>query len=63
MLDLGEREVCIGGGPSARRSVLKQDLSFLLLTVIGGRGHREDRDYPDVPKNWGFMTLRRNKKK
>jgi len=20
-------------------------------------------DYPDIPKNWGFMTLRRNKKK
>jgi len=28
-----------------------------------GKGEGEDKDYPDVPKNWGFMTLRRTKKK
>jgi len=28
-----------------------------------GNGEGEDKEYPDVPKNWGFMTLRRTKKK
>ena len=23
----------------------------------------DDNQYPDVPKNWGFMTLKRNRKK
>ena len=34
------------------------------LSVIGkGQGEGEDKEFPDVPKNWGFMTLRRTKKK
>jgi len=28
-----------------------------------GRGEGDDKDFPDLPKNWGFMTLRRTKKK
>jgi len=28
-----------------------------------GGAEKGDRDFPEVPKNWGFMTLRRNKKK
>ena len=23
----------------------------------------DDSQYPDIPKNWGFMTLKRNRKK
>ena len=34
----------------------------LILSVVGS-GEGEDKDYPDLPKNWGFMTLRRTKKK
>ena len=33
------------------------------INYILGGAEKGDRDFPDVPKNWGFMTLRRNKKK
>ena len=36
--------------------------SHLILSVVG-RGEGDDKDFPDLPKNWGFMTLRRTKKK
>ena len=36
--------------------------SHLTLSVVG-RGEGDDKDFPDLPKNWGFMTLRRTKKK
>ena len=36
--------------------------SHLILFVVG-RGEGDDKDFPDLPKNWGFMTLRRTKKK
>ena len=40
------------------------DVNMFKLSVIGkGQGEGEDKEFPDVPKNWGFMTLRRTKKK
>ena len=77
LVDLGESQVRIGGRPSSWRwwwwkhEDAEYDVcgtwswcicSRLILSVIG-RGEGEDKEYPDVPKNWGFMTLRRTKKK
>ena len=43
--------------------VVHEGRSRLIFSVIGKQGEGEDKEYPDVPKNWGFMTLRRTKKK
>ena len=48
--------------------------NFLILMQIWQKKHsvsaedlkskaEDDSQYPDVPKNWGFMTLKRNRKK
>ena len=52
----------------------KQAMIFFILMQIWQKEHsvsaedlkskaEDDNQYPDVPKNWGFMTLKRNRKK
>ena len=77
VVDLGASQVRLSGGPSPWRwwwwkeGVVDDGLGQipwscicrrLILSVVGS-GEGEDKDYPDLPKNWGFMTLRRTKKK
>jgi len=52
----------------------KQEIYFCTLMQIWEMEHsasaedlkskvEDDSQYPDIPKNWGFMTLKRNRKK